>query len=209
MKVNEKFDKKLLVEGNDDQHVILALCQKFNIAHTFDVIDCEGIDKLSNQIPIRFKQSEIQTLGFIIDADSDLLNRWHSLRSILILQGLSVPAILPSTGLIINMPGKIKIGVWIMPNNNLNGMLEDFVSFLIPDGDDLIPIVHSVLDDIEHRHLCRYSPIHKSKALIHSWLSLQEEPGSPMGLGITKRYLTTDVDTCARLIGWIDELFNT
>lgn len=209
MKVNEEFNKKLLVEGNDDQHVIWALCEKFHVAETFDVIDCEGIDKLSNQIPIRFKQSEIQTLGFIIDADSELINRWHSLRSILILQGLSVPDILPNTGLIINMLGKIKIGVWIMPNNNLNGMLEDFVSFLIPKGDDLLPIVHSVLDDIEQRNLSRYSPIHKSKALIHSWLSLQEEPGSPMGLGITKRYLTTDEDTCARLIGWIDELFNT
>lgn len=209
MKVNERFVKKLLVEGNDDHHVILALCEKFRIAQTFDIIDCEGIDKLSNQIPIRFKQSEIQTLGFIIDADSGLINRWHSLRSILILQGLIVPDILPNNGLIINMPGKIKIGVWIMPNNNLNGMLEDFVSFLIPIGDDLLPIVNSVLEDIEQRQLNRYSPIHKSKALIHSWLSLQEEPGSPMGLSITKRYLTTDEDTCTRLIGWIDELFNT
>jgi hypothetical protein len=38
MGAKEKFDKKLLVEGNDDQHVILALCKKFDIAETFDVI---------------------------------------------------------------------------------------------------------------------------------------------------------------------------
>lgn len=27
----EKFNKKLLVEGNDDQHVVWALCKKFDL----------------------------------------------------------------------------------------------------------------------------------------------------------------------------------
>lgn len=31
----ENYTKKLLVEGNDDQHVIWALCEKFNIPETF------------------------------------------------------------------------------------------------------------------------------------------------------------------------------
>ena len=43
MKVKEKFLKKLLVEGNDDQHVIWALCEKYKIPETFDVIACGGI----------------------------------------------------------------------------------------------------------------------------------------------------------------------
>jgi hypothetical protein len=72
MRVKEKFNKKLLVEGNDDQHVIWALCEKFKVPKTFDVIDCEGIDKLNEQIPIRFKQSGIESLGLIIDADSEI-----------------------------------------------------------------------------------------------------------------------------------------
>ena len=52
MRIKEKFNKKLLVEGNDDQHVIWALCAQFKIIETFDVIDCEGIDKLLEQIPV-------------------------------------------------------------------------------------------------------------------------------------------------------------
>lgn len=85
----EKFSKKLLVEGNDDQHVVWALCKKFDIPETFDVIDCEGIDKLNEQIPVRLKQSGIDTLGIIIDADREIKNRWTSLKGLLSSQGFN------------------------------------------------------------------------------------------------------------------------
>lgn len=208
MRVKEKFNKKLLVEGNDDQHVIWALCEKFKLPQTFDVIDCEGIDKLNEQIPVRFKQSSLDTLGIIIDADSEIKSRWTSLKSLLSVLRFNVPDALPSTGLILKNENNIKVGLWIMPNNNLNGMLEDFISFLVPKEDKLLPIVNSTLEDIEGRRLNKYATIHKSKATIHSWLSWQEDPGTPMGLGITKRYLTTDEATCSLLIKWLEELFN-
>ena len=51
----EKFTKKLLVEGNDDFHVVCALCEKFGINENFDVVDCEGVNKLMERIPIRLK----------------------------------------------------------------------------------------------------------------------------------------------------------
>ena len=54
MKPNWIYNKKLLVEGKDDQHVIWALCEKFKVEKSFEVIDCEGIDKLIEQIPIWF-----------------------------------------------------------------------------------------------------------------------------------------------------------
>lgn len=208
MRVKEKFGKKLLVEGNDDQHVIWALCEKFKAPETFDVIDCEGINKLNEQIPIRFKQSGIDTLGILIDADTEVNARWASIKRLLTVQGFTVPNNLPSTGLVLQNENKIKAGVWIMPNNNINGMLEDFISFLVPKDDKLLPIVHSTLNDIEEKKLNKYASNHKSKAVIHSWLSWQEDPGTPMGLGITKRYLTTDEVTCSLLIKWLDNLFN-
>ena len=36
------FNKQLLVEGNDDMHVIMALCQKFTVAQNFEIIDCKA-----------------------------------------------------------------------------------------------------------------------------------------------------------------------
>ena len=208
MRVKEKFHKKLLVEGNDDQHVIWALCEKFNLPENFDIIDCEGIDNLYAQVPVRFKQSGIETIGIIIDADTHIKNRWNTIRNLLIEQRFSIPDNLSKKGLIIENDANIRVGVWIMPNSDVDGMLEDFISFLVPQDDQLLPIVNSTLQNIEEQKLNKYSLAHKSKAVIHTWLSWQEDPGTPMGLGITKRYLTTDEATCSRLINWLTELFN-
>lgn len=208
MRIREKFNKKLLVEGNDDQHVIWALCEQFKINQTFDVVDCEGIEKLIDQIPVRLKQSNIDTIGIIIDADSDLQLRWNNIKQLLNAQGVVIPEILPESGLIIRELGQVTIGIWIMPNNNLNGMLEDFINFLVPEDDALFPIINENLNEIERKQLNNYKLIHKSKAIIHSWLSVQENPGTPMGLSITKRYLTTDNNTCKKLISWLNNLYN-
>jgi len=88
-------------------------------------------------------------------------------------------------------------------------MLEDFISFLVPHDDKLWPIVTLNLENIEKEQLNKYSLIHRSKAAIHSWLALQEDPGTPIGLSITKKYLTTDEETCSQLINWISKLFKT
>ena len=77
-----KYTKQLLVEGNDDLHVVLALCQKFSINENFEIIDSKGIDKLFLQLPIRLKQSGIETLGIIVDADVEIKKRWTTLHSI-------------------------------------------------------------------------------------------------------------------------------
>ena len=206
----------LLVEGNDDFHVIHSLCKKFNVSvrnlenptgGNFSVVDCKGIDELLMQIPLRFKSNlNFSTLGIIIDADTDLKSRWLSVVKILNELGFITPKEFPLSGLILTSD-KLKIGVWIMPNNNLNGMLEDFMSFLISEEDPLLPIVDSTIESIEKLNLNKYSPIHKSKAKIHTWLAWQEVPGIPLGQAITKNYLTTDEENCIQLIEWLNKLF--
>ena len=148
MKIKEKCVNKLLVEGNDDQHVIWAICEKYNIPEVFDVIDCEGITNLFNAIPIYLKQSDIESVGIIIDADINLIDRWEYIKKMLMRQGFIVPDELPETGLVL-AKDNVKVGVWIMPSNNTNGMLEDFISFLVPPNDNLLPVVDNTLNVIE------------------------------------------------------------
>ena len=205
MKENKK---ELLVEGNDDLHVILALCEKYKITENFKIVDSKGFDKLIPQIPIRFKSSGIETIGIIVDADTDLKQRWDSVCGALNKSGFSfIQKELPESGLIVHN-GKQKAGVWIMPNNKLDGMIEDFISFLIPSDDKLYPIVQTTLQDIEIKELNKYKQTHKAKARIHTWLAWQEDPGTPMGLSITKRYLTTDETNCLKFIEWLKNLFS-
>ena len=207
MESKKDMNQILLVEGKDDQHVIWALCEKHQMVENFEVIDCKGINKLIEQTPIRFKTSGIRTVGIIIDADDQLDQRWEKVKGVLQSSGFSISGSLPEDGLIVSNDTH-KAGVWMMPDNKINGMLEDFISFLIPEGDQLLPMVNSTLEDIESNRLNRYNMHHHAKAEIHTWLAWQEDPGTPMGASITKRYLTTEQETCMKLIDWMKNLFS-
>ena len=89
---------QLLVEGNDDFHVVHALFNRYNVSvrnkenrngGDFSVKDCMGIDKLIEQIPVQIKN--LQTVGLIIDADDDINTRWQSLKGILKNSGYILP----------------------------------------------------------------------------------------------------------------------
>jgi hypothetical protein len=205
----------LLVEGNNDFHVMMALFVKYNVPQVFDVIDCEGIDKLKRGkenliegIGVRLKGSNLKKLGIVVDADTNIGAQWQSLSDILKKGGFNLPEKIPAEGLIAEVPDK-KIGIWIMPDNQMDGMLEDFIRFLIPEEDVLVPIAEKTLTGIEESGHNRYNKkLHRSKAFIHTWLAWQEDPGTPMGLAITKKYLTTENrEIVERFIRWITRLF--
>jgi hypothetical protein len=208
MKRDEEFNKKLLVEGNDDQHVVWALCEKFKITKDFDVIDCEGIDGVIEEFSIRYKQSDTKVVGIIVDADTDLQTRWNSLKKTLKDIGFDIPKDLSKEGLILDN-GIQKVGIWIMPDNNTKGMLEDFILFLVPDDDKLLSIAEETLNNIEKNGLNLYAENHKSKAKIHTWLSWQKNPGKPFGQSLTSKTLSTDNELCRQFIKWLTELFKT
>ncbi len=197
----------LLVEGKNDLHVISALCNKISVEKNFTIIDCEGVDKLFESIPVWFKKSGLKTIGIIIDADTNISSRWILLKEIIKNLDFIVNDSIPEGGLLLTNNKGIKLGIWIMPNNKTTGMLEDFISFLVPEGDRLKSIVYETLDKVEKQGLNKYKPIHRSKAFIHNWLSYQETPGTPLGLAITKEYLTTNSETCTKLGEWLKNLF--
>lgn len=206
MATKQTQSKLLLVEGNDDMHVVYALCEKFAIPETFKVKDCKGIDNLFKQLAVQFKGTNINTVGVIIDADVNLLTRWRQVKNTLSEVFTDLPNDLPEEGLILT-EGEKRVGVWIMPNNLTSGMLEDFIRFLVPDDDLMLPKVKYLLQNIEKEKQNKYKVIHRTKAEISSWLALQEDPGTPMGLSITKRYLSIERDECLVFVNWMKELF--
>ena len=94
-----------------------------------------------------------------------------------------------------------------MPNNQLPGMLEDFVQMLVPDKDKLWQ--HAVVSVEQIPVEDRLFPAqHEIKAKIHTWLAWQNQPGTPMGQAITNRYLSADTPQALLLIDWLRRLFN-
>jgi hypothetical protein len=184
-----------------------ALCKRFNLIESFDVKSLDGIDNLFKQLPVVLKNKP-KTIGIVIDADQNIEKRWESLKKLLLPLGYEFPKKPTESGTILRSLNKTTIGVWIMPNNRLSGMLEDFMKYLIPENDKLLPKAESILKELEKESVEKYKPIHRSKALIHTWLAWQEDPGTPFGLAITKKYFSTDEENCKIFINWLNELFN-
>lgn len=197
----------LLVEGNNDKHFFWALFEKYKVPESFKTKDTEGIDNMLKDLPT-YIQGDQKTIGIIIDADSNIKKQWESVKQIIKDFDYLIPPDIDINGTIIEHNEFPTIGIWIMPNNNENGMLENFVEILIPNQDKLIPFVDETLKSLEDLKLSKYKNIHKSKARIHTWLAWQENPGTPMGLAITKSYLDTNQELCNHFVKWINELFN-
>lgn len=210
MDVREKFDQKLLVEGNDDQHVVWSICQQFNISETFDVVDMRGITNLMPAIPVRAKQQSVQALGILVDADFGHSNRWENILKILRDLNYKVPETSDALGTVIPSPApnRPQVGIWLMPNNQDPGMIEDFVRFLVPDDDERLTLAEETITALEERELQKYIPNYRSKALIHTWLAWQADPGTPLGLAITKKYFSTNTELCQQFAAWLNRLFN-
>lgn len=198
---------KLLVEGRDDQHVFLSLLAHHNVPETFNVKDKKGFEKLIGELDVEHDESDLKRLGIVVDADFDLPSRWRSIKATLANMGYALPDAPTPDGTIVTREDGRVIGIWLMPDNNLSGMLEDFVSFLGATDDVLWALAEKCLDEVSGVNQ-RFIPNHRIKAHIHTWLSWQQDPGTPLGLAITKRYFDADAPPAQRLVGWIRELFS-
>jgi hypothetical protein len=201
----------LLVEGKDDEHVFYALLEHHQIPEVFTLQNKEGVDNLLETLPVELKRSDLDHLGIVIDANTDLSGRWTSLRAILLRAGaVNVPDNPDPEGtvLLLQRPDReVKVGIWLMPDNQLPGMLEDFIEFLVPEADGLWPRAVECVDRIPTKQR-RFRPSHRQKANVHTWLAWQEDPGTPLGQAITKCYLDAEAAHAHQLVDWIRRLFD-
>lgn len=208
-----KSDKAalLLVEGKDDQHVVWALCETHQVLKTFDVIVPPpegGIEAVLKAILPRLKERGRTALGIVVDADENIQARWESLRNKLQEVGYAIPKQPPADGFVATLADQPRLGIWLMPDNQVPGMLEHFAAYLIPANDTLKPIAEETLRSIEEQGLNRYKTIHQPKALIHTWLAWQDPPGRPMGQAITNRVLQHNQPLASHFVAWLNRLFN-
>jgi len=203
----------LLVEGPDDEHVLKHICGNRGISRPLAVKPHGGVDQLLESVPVSLKASEEgDIVGVVIDADTDLSARWQSLRDRLARVGYSdLPALPAADGTIIEPPDdKLlpRVGIWLMPDNQTKGILEDFLTFLVPAGSQLFEHAKTSVATIPENEV-RFSKLAKPKALIHTWLAWQDEPGKPLGTAITARYLDPGVTQVDVLVSWLNRLFFT
>ncbi len=200
----------MLVEGANDKHVLLAIQGRFPIRllDKDEVDDCGSWDKLAKQLPIRLKASDIEQLGIIVDADSDVASRWSQLTRILENAGYAGLPIDPNpAGTLIEPPPMSllpRVGIWLMPDNRSTGILEDFLRYLVPEGCSLMRHATEVVGSLPE---VRFRPVSRPKAEIHTWLAWQEDPGRPLGQAITAKFFNVSGKEVTVFLTWLERLY--
>lgn len=204
--------KVLLVEGPDDKHVVIHLCKNMKVPPPDKIKPQEGIQNLLGTLPVELKGSSIEVLGVIVDANSDLSSRWQALRDRLLEAGyFDIPDSPDPAGIILeaplNSPLLPRFGAWIMPDNQANGTLENFLLSLVPEDSILYHHVDKSINSIPEGER-RFSVSDTPKAMIHTWLAWQKNPGLRMGTAIDTRAFNLDVPQVKAFISWLTKLFN-
>lgn len=200
----------LMVEGKDDEHVVKHVCGARGLGRIDLIKDYGGKDPLLEAIGTRLKESDLHSLGILMDADTNVSARWDAIRHRLSAAGyLAIPNSPDLNGTVLEaLPDSLlpRVGIWLMPDNQLTGILEDFLAFLVPQGDGLFGHVVSSMQGIPEG-LKRYNELSAAKAKIHTWLAWQADPGRPLGQAISLRYLDANLPTADQFAGWLSRTF--
>ncbi|MGO9469823.1 MAG: DUF3226 domain-containing protein [Isosphaeraceae bacterium] len=210
---------RLHVEGTDDQHSVVHLLihngvnyhpEQFELSppELPRLVQLKGIDLLIEGIETAVKTSTRRTVGFLLDADSPLIDRWRRVTQKLRNVGVhEIPERPPAEGFIGESTDfKTRVGVWLMPDNVQDGKLEDFLLTLVKEHDALIGHARSSTDEARN-HGASFSEPDMIKAIIHAWLAWQKEPGLPYGTAIKARYFKHDSPTAGTFVKWFKSLY--
>ncbi len=217
-------EKRLLAEGPFDKYFIEEIL-KNSSGITIDATilpfrkkdeagikeDERGIYSVLRALPTTISAAyPDDILGIVVDADINAAGRWQRIRQILTDVGYeNLPDSFPNGLLLPTNDVLPRFGLWIMPDNQEEGVIENFIRQLIHDKDQLQPEVETALDSLRHKGLQLFTDVHRPKAFIRTWLAWQEKPEMSFGVAVSKKVLTTDADLCLRFVNWLNRLFNT
>ena len=200
----------LLVEGPDDKHVIIHLSERSGLEQNFWIIEKEGKDTLLDSIVLEARTPGRTVLGIVLDANDDPDARWQAvtdrlnrLRQEDHFDLPELPAQPDPKGMIIE--DRLRIGIWLMPDNRSTGELEDFVGNMIPSGDPVWPRSQAYIESIPSDDR-KFASGKIQRAKVHAWLAARESP-RPMGLSIRAGDLHTNVANTTTFVEWLRKLF--
>lgn len=219
--------KILLVEGDADRNLFAQLCKSLPFSPEIRVASPRDLNLESRngkqavlkQTSILLKQfADLETgsqrrLAVVIDADhkgegglgfqktvEQFMNIVGELGFVLVSDSSN------NHGLIFqHSDGLPDLGLWVMPNNDSDGMLEDWIKDCIhQDEKPLFTHAESIVGALNPK---RFKPIHLSKAEVATWLAWQEQPGHGLYLTVTGQLLDANRPLYTDLIVWLKHIF--
>jgi hypothetical protein len=207
--------RKLLVEGDEEKRVIPYFMDEHVLwgnkqdEWAVSISEFGGVDELlkPGNIEAESKVPGLRAMGIVVDADDHFDSRWARVRERCRRVIDSFPEELPPEGLIYETPHGLRIGVWIMPDNQSRGMLETFLSYLL--AEDMNPLWEFACQSGKEskNHGASYSESHCDKVSIHTYLAWLDPPGRQLHVAVLARALDARLPLGDRFVRWFMDLF--
>ena len=221
----------LLVEGKNDSRVLCELFEKATglawemgrNQYLVEICDCGSDEQVLAQIGVRWKESARKMIGVVIDADTDASSRWIEVRNRAPEEiRAQIPETLPADPIVLETTGGKRFGVWIMPNNDLPGMLETFLADLrtsMPSavGEHIVTAMsvakklldeHAAMNPNTRPRISSWKEVHKSKAEIHTWLAWRDPPGEQLHEAVRHESLDVQAPLARKFVEWMRRLYD-
>jgi hypothetical protein len=212
----------LLVEGRADTIFYQAVCRgagKPRVLVKPPTLIGARVDSKTNaihQLPALLKQlndGSITNLGLIVDADYDQEHGLGFHKTLLKVReqvkrfGFENEVRLARGGFTFSHPdGLPTIGLWIMPDNRSDGMLEDFIQSAIHDPDQR-KLHETACAAVAGLAQPLFKHFHRAKAEVATWLAWQRVPGAPAESAIGNKLIDFSSAAYQSLNDWIADVF--
>lgn len=171
-------------------------------------VDTEIINLLrSPALKAEFQASGRKALGIVVDAETNLASVWCRILPFVQTTFQGAGGALPAEGLVLVDENGKRFGVWVMPNNTSQGMLEDFLRHLVPDESGAIWQFATECVDAARTKGALCHEIHLPKARLHTYLAWENPPGERIGAAISKKFLNPHAQTAAVFVSWFKRLY--
>ena len=207
--------RRLLVEGDEDKRVIPEFMDSYVVwgekksDAAVLIKPFDGIERLLKlgAIEAELNLADQDVLGIIVDADDRPDLRWAAVLRECRQFDPDFPAVLPSDGLIHVAPSGLRVGVWIMPDNEGAGMLETFLGQLVPTNQDSLWAFAQRCRIEAEGQGAPFSESHRDKADIHTYLAWLDPPGQQLHIAVLRKALDARTPLGLRFARWFVDLF--
>jgi hypothetical protein len=216
----------LLVEGLSDESFYSAIIKKFSLNASVVAAAPGSLNggKNSKNGAINLLEGLLQDLfdgnreriALVVDADWATFNQGfagfentvkHVVEKIKPLGYIEKHEVLKGGGLVFeHNDGLPPFGLWVMPNNNDQGALEDWIKTTIVSTEKAL--FNKAVSTVAALDDKKFKPHQQSKAELATWLAWQKKPGEGLYYLLEADLLDSQSHELLRFVSWLKYLFD-
>lgn len=211
----------LLVEGDADKSFFQKMCKNLSLDTSVQVAPPKDLSGTHNSKQGVFQQlalllpqlndGELTHVGAVVDADYLTQHGLGYQKTIdkitAIVQpfGFELDQGAQSGVCFSHADGLADVGLWIMPNNQHEGMLEDWIKSCVNDNEQAL--FQQAVAAVQHIHSPKFSVHLSSKAEVATWLAWQKQPGHGLYATLKEPLLNNEHPWFKELEQWLLNVF--